>query len=436
MQNAFDELCQPGNRIPTILVGGTNGKGSVCGFLAQFFAKEGRRVGLYTSPHLISVRERIWFSHKETLEKTLEDELNSVLPKLPSALRDTLSFFELLTLVAFRLFSEEKVDVMILEVGMGGRWDATNVCSPSLTIINEIGFDHTEYLGNTLEKIAAEKLGICRPGVPLFWGMDLKETEEHQALLEQFERKSLKLGFELKRYGKDWFWDESQKKAWVQSESGLVEKLFGSNFDSLPQFLKRNFLMAHCAFENFKAKYPLLGSSRGPFGVDANPPSLIGRFDERELSFSFKGCSRTLSLIFDVCHNLEGLSSFIDAYFHAFLQQIRCVPGSIAIVTFLNDKPFLEMLKLLGDSFKAVIVFSNSSSRSIQEDDLISKFPSCIFKSGFPQALQAFIEITESFPPPISPIPICGSVAGVGEALSYLSDHPTFELSSSLQSKH
>ncbi len=163
----------PHTRYRTIHVAGTNGKGSVSHTLAAILQSAGYKVGLYTSPHLIDFRERIRVNgkpiSKETVVKYIEEEQPSLQSLHPS-------FFEVTTAMAFSYFESQKVDVAIIEVGLGGRLDCTNIIHPDLSIITNIGLDHVKLLGNTLAKIAFEKAGIIKPGVPVVIGEDCKET--------------------------------------------------------------------------------------------------------------------------------------------------------------------------------------------------------------------------------------------------------------------
>ncbi|MBI5272900.1 MAG: hypothetical protein HY861_02840 [Chlamydiia bacterium] len=156
----------PHRAFRTVHVGGTNGKGSVATKIAEGLQEEGFRVGLYTSPHITSVRERICINGVMISEKALLLRLEEVFKNKVSAL----SFFDILTAAAFSYFREERVDWAVVEVGIGGRLDATNVIDPVLAIITSISYDHKELLGDTLEKIAQEKGGIAKRGVPLIVG--------------------------------------------------------------------------------------------------------------------------------------------------------------------------------------------------------------------------------------------------------------------------
>ena len=164
----------PHRSFRTIHVAGTNGKGSCSHTLAAILQEAGYRVGLYTSPHLVDFRERIRINGspipEEYVVHFVEKERDFFEPLHPS-------FFELTTAMAFRYFADEKVDVAVIEVGLGGRLDCTNIIHPDLCIITNISFDHTQFLGDTLAKIAGEKAGIIKPGIPVVIGETTPETK-------------------------------------------------------------------------------------------------------------------------------------------------------------------------------------------------------------------------------------------------------------------
>ncbi len=167
----------PHKSFKTIHIAGTNGKGSVSHSLASILQEAGYKVGLYTSPHLIDFRERIRVNgipvSEEYVIRFVEDFklLNSKRIHHLSP-----SFFELTTALAFKYFAEEKVDIAVIEVGLGGRLDCTNIITPILSVITNISFDHTQFLGNTLAQIASEKAGIIKHQVPVVIGETTKET--------------------------------------------------------------------------------------------------------------------------------------------------------------------------------------------------------------------------------------------------------------------
>ena len=171
-------LCQvlgnPEEKFKSIHLAGTNGKGSTSHMIAAVMQSSGYKVGLYTSPHLKDFRERI----KINGEMISEEQVVGFVKKYKEDFESMgLSFFEWTVGLAFHYFAKEKVDVAVIETGLGGRLDSTNVVSPELSVITNIGFDHMQFLGNTLEKIAGEKAGIIKPGVPVVIGERQPEIE-------------------------------------------------------------------------------------------------------------------------------------------------------------------------------------------------------------------------------------------------------------------
>lgn len=174
LENTFKlaELAgNPQKELRFIHVAGTNGKGSTCAMLESIYRANGLRVGLFTSPHLVSFRERIQINRHLISESDvvrLVEELKPLLKEFPEDLHPT--FFEAVTIMALRHFATKTCDVVIWETGLGGRLDATNIVTPLASLITNIGIDHAAWLGDTVEKIAAEKAGIIKPGVPVVTG--------------------------------------------------------------------------------------------------------------------------------------------------------------------------------------------------------------------------------------------------------------------------
>ncbi|MFB0565087.1 MAG: folylpolyglutamate synthase/dihydrofolate synthase family protein [Candidatus Aminicenantaceae bacterium] len=181
VRTILSSLDNPHRKYPSLLVAGTNGKGSVCAMLSHILTLHHLRVGLFTSPHLIKVEERIRIGERPIssqdfcreltlLRETIEDLITS------KKLSSSPTYFELLTCLAFNLFKKKKVNVAILEVGMGGRFDATNVVIPIVSIITTISKEHQKFLGDTLVEIASEKAGIIKPGIPVVCGVTKREA--------------------------------------------------------------------------------------------------------------------------------------------------------------------------------------------------------------------------------------------------------------------
>ena len=173
------ELCarlgNPQNKFKSVHIGGTNGKGSTSHMLAAILQTAGYKTGLYTSPHLKDFRERIKINGKEISEEFVCD----FVAKNKSFFEaNALSFFEMTVGLAFEYFAKEKTDINIIEVGMGGRLDSTNIITPLVSVITNIGLDHTQFLGTTLKSIATEKAGIIKENTPVVIGEYTPETKE------------------------------------------------------------------------------------------------------------------------------------------------------------------------------------------------------------------------------------------------------------------
>jgi len=160
IRQVLEKMKNPQDSYPSVLVGGTNGKGSICAMTSSILLAAGLKVGLYTSPHLLDVRERICFNGK-TISRS---EMAACIAEVQEYAENTLTYFEFLTVVAFHFFLKKKIDVAVLEVGMGGRLDATNMVLPVVSAISNISVEHSAYLGTRLSQIAGEKAGIIKEG--------------------------------------------------------------------------------------------------------------------------------------------------------------------------------------------------------------------------------------------------------------------------------
>jgi len=175
-------LANPENKFSSIHVGGTNGKGSTSHMLASILQEAGYKVGLYTSPHLKDFRERIRLNGQMMRKNCV---INFIKRNKTFLEENNLSFFEMTVGMAFEYFAKKQVDIAIIEVGLGGRLDSTNIITPVLSVITNISLDHTQMLGNTLAKIAFEKAGVIKPNVPVIIGETTPETKK------VFEQKAL-----------------------------------------------------------------------------------------------------------------------------------------------------------------------------------------------------------------------------------------------------
>ncbi|XXF75779.1 bifunctional folylpolyglutamate synthase/dihydrofolate synthase [Myxococcaceae bacterium GXIMD 01537] len=220
VREALEALGHPERRYPVLHVAGTNGKGSTCAFSAAALRAAGHRVGLYTSPHLVRVHERFNVDGRDISGEVLAQRVREVLERYPAAQAEPLTYFEFGTVLALWHFAQEAVDVAVLEVGLGGRLDATSACEPLVTAITPVSFDHMEYLGHTLAAIAGEKAGILKPGVPV-----VVARQEPEALAA-IERAAERLGAPVVLEGRDFAVEEGAGGALrYRGPRGAVEGL-------------------------------------------------------------------------------------------------------------------------------------------------------------------------------------------------------------------
>jgi dihydrofolate synthase/folylpolyglutamate synthase len=203
---------------PTFHVAGTNGKGSTCAFLRAFLEAEGYKVHVYTSPHLVKFHERIRIAGSLITESELVDALQECKKKADVG---SLSYFEIATAAAFLSFAHHKADYTVIEVGLGGRLDATNVIpKPLATVITRLSFDHRDYLGNTMEKIAYEKAGILRKNIPCF-----SASQPSKEALTTLRKRAQDLASPLYVEGIDWF---------ITQQTNGFKYVFNKNIMDLP----------------------------------------------------------------------------------------------------------------------------------------------------------------------------------------------------------
>src|SRR5271163_3764974 len=163
----------PQSKLRFIHVAGTNGKGSTCAMLESIYRAAGLRVGLFTSPHLVSFRERIQVNRQLIPENELIRLVNEIQPLLKQFPADNhLTLFEVVTVMALKYFAEQKCDLVVWETGLGGRLDATNIVTPLASVITNVQLDHQQWLGQSLPEIAREKAGIIKPGIPILTATD------------------------------------------------------------------------------------------------------------------------------------------------------------------------------------------------------------------------------------------------------------------------
>lgn len=341
----------PHRRFRTIHVAGTNGKGSVSHTLAALLQAAGYRTGLYTSPHLMDFRERIRVNGEMIPEAAVVDfverERAFFEPLHPS-------FFELTTALAFKFFAEEEVDVAVIEVGLGGRLDCTNIITPELSVITNISLDHTQFLGDTLEKIAAEKAGIIKEGVPVVIGEVLPRT---RPVFESVARDRNAPVFFAEEE------NEIRNVALTETGTFRYDTCSMGEFDAeLTGWCQpKNTATVLCAVKRLYSSFPNLKTSwetcSGAFSRVGKMTGLMGRWQK---------VSSRPAVILDTGHNIGGWQYLGRQLSAVHCKTLRIVFGMAA------DKDVDAVLGCLPVS--AVYYFTKASvRRAMHEDELAGK---------------------------------------------------------------
>lgn len=321
-------LDNPEKDMVCIHVAGTNGKGSTSHFIASILQEAGYTVGLYTSPHIVDFRERIRVNGKNVTAQFI----NSLLQKHPKEFeRLKPSMFEVSTAMAFDYFRRKNVDVAVVEVGLGGRLDSTNVITPRLSVITNIGYDHTQILGDTLAKIAREKAGIIKPNVPVVIGEYHPETAPVFESVAQENNSCITFASRLYHVSSDTNWFE--KFSIFNAENNRV---FQAHSGLHGAYQAKNIATVYAAVQELKKTFtiPIAAIKRGYKNVVANT-NLIGRWQI---------ISQKPLVICDTGHNYDGISYTMPQLQSLGKKDIRIVWGMV------GDKDIDTIITLLPDN--------------------------------------------------------------------------------------
>src|SRR4030095_4150421 len=302
----------PQNDFQSIHIAGTNGKGSTASFIASILMEHGLKVGLFTSPHILRFNERIRVNGKCISNKYIKEFLdrnNRIIRKIKP------SFFEVNTTMAFEYFSTKKVDIAVVECGLGGRLDSTNVLYPSLSVITQIGMDHMQYLGNTLKKIAMEKIGIVKPGVEVI-------VSDNNKSLKKLFKKSIGKNFLC------YLNDEITLKTKTNGLTGSTFVFNNRNKYHIPlsgQFQVRNAATAILASEKFLLAN---GISSSNIKIQKGLKNVVKNTGYRARLEVLKYNGK--EIILDVSHNPDGLRQTVDT--------LKSFKPDIVIFGIMEDK--------------------------------------------------------------------------------------------------
>lgn len=399
------ELCNlldnPQHKFKSIHIAGTNGKGSTSHMLAAILQQAGYKVGLYTSPHLQDFRERIRINGQMVPEKfvvefveQMQDAIASIEP----------SFFELTVAMAFHYFALEQVDVAVIEVGLGGRLDSTNVITPELSVITNISYDHMHILGNTLPEIAAEKAGIIKAGIPVVIG------ETQPAVQSVFTGKAAEMQAPIHFADQEWLVQESNLNP-SHPGSGLQMQLLHKQQQQVKhitlglsgQYQEKNIMTVLSAVK-------ILQHSGWNIPDAALHDGLLHVKKLTGLRGRWEVMSENPLLVMDVGHNEAGIKEIMQQLRHTKYQQLHIVTG------FVKDKAVDAVLPLFPTT--ATYYFTRAQiPRALDEHTLAEMAAASGLKGHTYATVQEALQAAKQHAHKDDMILVCGSFFIVSEAM-------------------
>ncbi len=363
MQDLVDLLGNPERSYAVVHVAGTKGKGSTCALVASILSSQGYKVGFYSSPHMIDFKERIRVNDVQITSEEVVSLVESMREKIEKV--KGISTFEITTALAFQYFFEKQVDIAVIEVGMGGRLDATNVVHPILTAITSISLDHTMILGDTIAKIAQEKAGIIKERIPVVIAKQSKEAKE---VISDIARKAKSQIIDIEN---DLDWEQIAYSLENQSFR-IVEKKLEESSQSpiytmplLGDHQLDNALTAYAVVKNLPPKYHV------------SEASISAGFRKAHWTGRFEVISKSPMIIIDGAHNpysFEKLSQTIQKY----------LPGEKVTLIFgaSEDKDVPQMIEIISPFVEKIIFTRSDHPRAMSREDFLAILT--------PQQLQEF----------------------------------------------
>ncbi|MCW2914003.1 MAG: FolC bifunctional protein [Actinomycetia bacterium] len=380
IRDLMDTLGEPQRTYPVIHVSGTNGKTSTSRLIDALLRERGLRVGLYTSPQLTTLRERIAIDGEPISEELFVETYADLAPYL-QLIDDKhgvrLSFFEVVTAMAYAAFADAPVDVAIIEVGMGGTWDATNVADGVVAVVTPIGLDHTDYLGETIEEIAAEKAGIIKPGAIAVLGRQQAEAAEVLAArVAETKVPAVREGIEFGVLGREI--GVGGQLLRLQGLHGVYDEVYLPMFG---EYQAGNAACALVAVEAFASGAPtalgevkledatrgaeIMGTFEG--GEGQLDPELVQAAFARSSSPGRLEIARTgPTVLLDSAHNPAGMAASVAALVEEF--GFTRLVGVLAVAA---DKDVTGLLEELEPVLAELVVTRNSSPRSMPPEELV-----------------------------------------------------------------
>jgi dihydrofolate synthase / folylpolyglutamate synthase len=348
----LSRLNDPQNSYKTILIAGTNGKGSTAAMAASILRAAGYKTGLYTSPHLIDVRERIAVNGICISDHAFSCTVAEIKKKII----EPLTYFEVLTAAAFLYFQNRKVDIAVLEVGLGGRLDATNVTRPLVSVITNIGYDHTAYLGDTLTAIAREKAGVIRQnGICLTAAGQKKVLDVFASVCLQRQAKLYRQGVDMKI---------KKQKDGLLKYYGLQRQINNLTLPLMGRHQLKNATLALAAIE-------LVSKD----GFPVNDAAVLSGLKNTQWPARLEILQKDPLFILDGAHNPAGIAALCNALKKDFTyRRIIFIFGALA------DKDYRRMLQKIAPLTQKIILTELPTKRAISAKDIQAELK----KTGYP----------------------------------------------------
>lgn len=392
----LENLGDPQRRFSCIHIAGTNGKGSIASGLAHILHASGFSVGLYTSPHLLKFNERIVVNHVQISDKEIVDAYQTVKSACDTDREPT--FFEYTTAMALHHFAKSRVDWAVIETGMGGRLDATNILNPEISIISNISLEHRAYLGNTISDITREKAGIIKPDTPVVTGVTQKSAiAVIETAAAEMSAPLYRLGrdFRVRRKGKAWFSYFGMDNHWQHMRTGLR----GDH-----QIDNGALVLAACE---------VLRKKNVPITLETIRHSLE--------SYQWPGRLEILPtsppILIDGAHNLMS-ARVLGNYFRDELSDKKIT----LVIGILDDKPYQSILQSLLPHCRRVVLTEPKIDRRLSPGKMMDLAKSLVPDTEIVLDVGAAVRHAISITPPDGMVCIAGSLYVVGEAKQALAE--------------
>lgn len=403
-RHLLDHFDNPHLKIPTVHIAGTNGKGSTAAFVESILRSSGFKVGLYTSPHLLHFQERIQIDRTPIAETELAEMIFRV-KRAVESLQLPITFFEFATVMAFLYFFEKKTAWNVIEVGMGGRLDATNLCQAKVSIITSIGLDHTQHLGDTLEQIAYEKACIINS-----FGMVIADIED-EAAWAVVKNVALERSASIKRSGKDF---KVELKT-ISPDSQTIDFALGDIHleDVVVPLLGRH--QAKNAGLALAACLELRSQ-----GIPMNIPTLRKGLESARWEGRMEVISKHPTIVMDCAHNPDGVIKLTQTL-HEYFPFQRC----ILVLGMMEDKPIDEMLKIFSEFADHIILVKPDQKRAVDPKQLKSRLQVGRKRIDIINDIPHALQTAKNSAKPEDLICIAGSIFTVSEAKQFLINDTT-----------